>query len=787
MTASQPNTIARRSRLTGRVCSAFTLIELLVVIALTVVLFTLVFVPLIDSLNLTSRAGTQIEAQSTARDVMRQLQTELSAPVYVYDNGATGTNLGDPDGRVNLWLYGGYNQGFNNNAISGSPFVVPLRYGMVEFIEPASQSEQTNSTAFDPTTGKQFPGTLTNVALPLVPGRSIARYFLGLRDNTSGVTTVKDTNGNTLSGMPVSGTGANPAYHGYANKFDDAGDVGNTDNRVTLYRAEVQPYILDPNNAGRFIPNLALFHTYTTAANGTRTKGSTPTGTLILDDPNFFYDSTLVDAAYVRNGAPGVNINGRAQIPMWECWQAVSQSRLALNKADAIALERDDRNAIVYRDATGQLDQPTGNGKAPFNPVVRPLITFTPQYVENDPGIPASLENSGAESPYTAATQYRSQYPEWSRPFRVLVYRSPDGITNPLSYIDPTTHQPLYYEMDDFEHPNSGITFQAPTATPTYVGPNVDAAGNWANSFPVNFFAFSVDNDKGVVNFAFPHTVLFHDSLNNPKPMYYNAERINNRIDPGNMEGSNVATGDPYNKRFLYLRLVDTTNTLNPTGTGAVAVSPLDQFYVDPTVNNTVCGTNILPPQYNVRIVPGSERIYGPDQTPGAHYGYRTQYTRVSANAGQVGRNQYKILYENATGAECSRDKTDPRLQTGYVEFDSLVDKDPGAGNGSANMDSTLEDPAGVIPPPQGGTPVPNYRPHSLPLLKQSGGMNVPADPVEVSYSFQMNRPSDVVKIDYMTRSIMNVNMELRLYDPRSARPQNTSLTSKIAVRNLQR
>ena len=61
------------------------------------------------------------------------------------------------------------------------------------------------------------------------------------------------------------------------------------------------------------------------------------------------------------------------------------------------------------------------------------------------------------------------------------------------------------------------------------------------------------------------------------------------------------------------------------------------------------------------------------------------------------------------------------------------------------------------------------------------------AAPVEIYYQFQMNRPNDVVKIDYMTRDLMNVALEVRLYDPGSARPQDTQLASKVEVRNLQR
>lgn len=727
---------------------AFTLIELLVVIALTAILLTLVFGPLINTLNLTSRASTQIESQQTGRDVLRRMETELSGPVFVYDNVFQGPgdpsgygNIGDPDGRVNIWMYGQNGA----NPIGGAPVVVPIRFGMIEYVQPAGQAESSGSMLVDPTTGKPDPGASApgNVSLPLVRGRTIARVFPGLQNNTSGATGVTQ-DGMTLSGQPVDAQGA---YHGYANRFDDASDVNpRQDNRVTLYRAEVQPYIkLQGSNT--YIPNIALFHTLD--AQGTR--GQSTTGTIILDDPNFFYDTTPVPAAYVQAGAPGVNIAGRATVPMWECWKAVSQPLLPLNKGDAIEVRRDDYHKIVY------------NGSVP---IVRPLITFTPQYVENDPGIPASVEATAAETPYTAATTFRSHYGAWARPFRVLVYRSPDGIQDPLTYQDAQGN-PLYYEMNDL---NSGIGFQAPgPGLAASVGPRVRADGSWDPATTPQF-AFTPDYDKGTINFAFPHTVYDRKADGSPVPMYYNATTVNSQIDI-------LSNGEPLTgRRYLWLRYFDGANTLNPS----TALSPLNKFYVP--LDNPI---KTPPTQPNVRIVPGSERIFGPDQLPGAHYGFRTLYTRVSANAGQIGPNQYKILYENAANASYVNDINDPRVQTGYVEFDSQPDKDIGAPSnvGSVNLDPTIENPsqaAGVLPV---------YRQHSLPLLKYSPatGANVAADPVEVSYSFQMNRPSDVVKIDYLTRSILNVTMEMRLYDTRSARPQTTQLTSKVSVRNLQR
>jgi len=60
------------------------------------------------------------------------------------------------------------------------------------------------------------------------------------------------------------------------------------------------------------------------------------------------------------------------------------------------------------------------------------------------------------------------------------------------------------------------------------------------------------------------------------------------------------------------------------------------------------------------------------------------------------------------------------------------------------------------------------------------------SDPVEVYYSFQMNQPGDVVKMDYMTRALMIFTLEMRLYDQGSGKAQITRLTDKIKVRNLQ-
>src|ERR1044072_9351499 len=71
----------------------FTIIELLVVIAITSILFTIIFKPLIDGFNLTSRAGTLVESQTAARETDRGVTRLLSNAVFVFDHAHTPLNL----------------------------------------------------------------------------------------------------------------------------------------------------------------------------------------------------------------------------------------------------------------------------------------------------------------------------------------------------------------------------------------------------------------------------------------------------------------------------------------------------------------------------------------------------------------------------------------------------------------------------------------------------------------------------------------------------------------------
>jgi prepilin-type N-terminal cleavage/methylation domain-containing protein len=723
---NQPNETAEgRLRPTGqRFRAGFTLIELLVVIALTSILLTVIFIPLVNTYALTSKADTQIASQSNARVAMNNLHSLLSTADFVYDNAVTTQTNGAGQtltgSEINLWLVDS----------TGAQYVKPTSFAMLEAVTPARVLDQSTYTydsggnavamPIDPTTNQPIydptlsPG-LSGYQLPLAPGRALTRVFVGMINNAV-----------DNAGLPVVP---------YTNQFEDTRSTFN--NRYTLYRAEVTAYIQDPtilsqNPNTPYVPNLGLFHTVDASGNVTDNTSDT----LRLHDPNFFYDNSpaggnaATSKLWAVKGWVDLNRDGICQ--MWENWAALSVSLMPKDRVDMIALDRNpDTNQIVYYDNTGQ---PSNSGK----PNARTLAVFKPTYVQNDIAVPTSLENSGNETPNALSSTYMTQYGHWTRPYRVTVYRAAGG-ADPVNAATLDYFQAIgAYSGDTRIFHITGLARGSnPPAVPgafADVGPQFDPkSGAFTNL--TTPFAFTVNADKGIVNTAFSSGVLVNSGSGTtpayvPLPQRYSPATIDN-VSP--------------NRRYIDLRATLPT-PLNP----ASAVSPL----------------NTGSPWYaDVHIVPGSELVYGPDQQPGPHYGARIRYTRVSSIVSAVGPNQYRINYENNSNPGPS---TDPSLYLGYLEFQQGTDTTP----------AVVEDPANG-----------KFKPIILPTLKvdpADSTKNIAADNVEVSYSFTMIRPNDVIKVDYMTRDLMNVALEVRLYDAHSGQPQIISLTDKVKVRNLQ-
>lgn len=142
----------------------------------------------------------------------------------------------------------------------------------------------------------------------------------------------------------------------------------------------------------------------------------------------------------------------------------------------------------------------------------------------------------------------------------------------------------------------------------------------------------------------------------------------------------------------------------------------------------------------SVSLVPNSEIVIGPDQIPGPNWGRPIRYTRVASNTQRVGPNQYRIRYTDLVDTSLL-----PRLRRGYIEFQS----DP-----------------------------------NLPLPDSRNNRNNP-NTIEVYLSFQMNRSSDTIVADYITRQILNLTLSLKVYEPSTSQPQLYTLSTQVEEPNL--
>ena len=205
--------------------AGFTLVELLVVIAITAILLGLLLIPLVQGFRLTRQGQIQAQAQDTVRLALNQFTNDLKRAAYVFDSA---------DRVINLPVRNGQGQVVN----------VPLRYAVIDMVMPAygDPSQESN----DPTSDIPInPDGSYNaeIAVPISPGRTVVRYFIGLMDNSR------------------------PYFNPDEVRLAAATDP---ENYAILYRAEFRLYVRQGN---QWVLNPELFDS-------------------IADffDPNFFYD-----------------------------------------------------------------------------------------------------------------------------------------------------------------------------------------------------------------------------------------------------------------------------------------------------------------------------------------------------------------------------------------------------------------------------------------------------------------------------------------------------------------
>ncbi|GAB4458025.1 MAG: hypothetical protein OHK0029_18660 [Armatimonadaceae bacterium] len=744
-----PNKIHNANRRAARPAVGFTLIELLVVIALTGLLLALLLGPLIQAFGLTNRARALAEAQDAARTGIERLKRELAQAAYVYDNTNTpiilpldlpsGNEIRDPA------FYPPGPGGITNPRPA-------VAYAKIDFVPVATEGEGPG-TVIDPTTDKPLGGS--RVTVPGAPGRRVVRYFVGLRNNE-----------------PIN---AQPAF--YQNVYE----FPRTDremNPFVLYRAE-----FNPNDPNLIRPGAAAFD-----------SGG-------FHDPNFFYnyDSAANGATYAAN------------------WRAVSDPILSTTNLDVIAWRRGSDGQIV-------------NG----NPI-QLLVNFSPSTVVGDTATPGFLSNVQAEAPGAVPSLYTARYGQWVLPFTLTVYRGATeyggdaqaiGVGEPFGvaqFIVENALQPNGTAQLQVRMPDAG---RGRLETTNYYWLQ-DAVSNKIHVFTDNL-AFTIDPSRGRIEAAFPPLAtqagvpLFVPAgaraaaqmaagpvgnFGQLVPLLYQqTTRDDNPNDeqfygePSRAAGLNYQdpqTGDtffvPINQGVVRAELFDRPGGdfqgfryFDGGGTGYA--SPFNVF------GNATNGV----PFRGIHLIAGSETVMGPDNNLSLDPNNPTNllmvtYYRVPSAMGTISK-KASVIGEGANSAYVWNAQMNYRLESDLGNFNApFLQFDQPSNEANGRRDSAAGLPA--VPQqstaPQGLLRVTYLWQNNY--AKNAAGQPINAQGQPTTNNLQGNdanrsRPeADVIKLDYATRSVMNISVGARVYDTNTRTPQAAEVTDKVQIRNVSR
>ena len=688
----------------------FTLIELIVVIAVTTVLFSLLIIPLIAALRFNQQAQSVTASQDAARITRERLTRELGSAVFVFDGTShpfQAATIAPGDDRytnfLDLEIPG------LNGAGKYASTIAHAYNAKLDFVLPKANTTGTT----DPTTGDQVAyrqsdngsAIISSPALifPPAPGTTMVRYWIGLKNPDAPYNNVRERLG-----------------------------PGSTDNTYILYRAQFQPYIKDAAT-GKLVTNTDLFAP--TAANANLPE---------LDDPDFFRTVTTSDVNWLSAShdnylaAEVADHNTRV-----ENWKAIAKPVIPGPNVDLLALPHNTDNTLTY-DKTQAFNGVTaahsGTAHDPVKggtyPIVNTTVTFRPGTVSGDatPGTTASYTDQGAVAVsengfgYTP-TVYTTSNKSWSLPYHVSVYPANfDGgnttddrgvyydtqMASSSGVVASTTLMVSVGDVLEYRHVGSvditgTLVYDVTQGFPVQVG----AMGSGYAIGSTNFIPMFISPDTGTITFAAASLP------NGPADRYSRA--WNYPVPPVSDNG-----------------LIDLTH---PTGgNGTVPDSPLTDTYTsEDTAAPPVTGVA------NAHIVPGSLRVFGPDQKPGPGYGVSVPYQEIqpnSTNSETLGDNQFSINYAKGL-LHVKTDISNPSSGSISVIYQY-----------QANM--TLQ------------TPV-DSKGNAAPLSADN-----PYLPMQV-------------KVDYQTRDLIDVSLGVRIYDVTTGRAQVLPSDTRIKIGNSNR
>ena len=781
---------------------AFTLIELLTVMAITAVLLTLIVLPIFQSFNLTRAAQAFADAQDKGRTLTDRIARETGEAVSVRDAASTVIQLPaiDPVTRKPK----------NDGTVDEN--VLP--FTKLDLVPPAQgdpsasvKNPDGSITYRDPATGKLDP-TLTrpkgDVNLQVVPGATIVRWFVGLRDPLS----------------PY-----NEPYTGLLMARN-----GTRDNLFVLRRAEVQPFVYrlrkDGSGTRKWRPNLAYFRSDDDRNDG----GEWDTRIIDYDDPRFF----IADGKYLPDGLVDTLANRQPdpeknnRVARWAGLAVDPQNTsIAVQNAvsrDVVIQTEVSRYDMIRPVVVGSPPQPDPN--APVTARVVPLVQFRPTRVANEPAAGSAAARPGEAvdgldriGPDTYRTTrglwtdaivryYPAGYMPTANAFMEVASVAPNGNAfislgvPDASGLDQATG-PALFDLNGYERSMARGDANPFTASLNAASLSTEdarraftpfrvltATGKIVTSFPIEQIGTSavqgsagpnlphlprvltlnamtpVEAGKNVQTGAYGDPGLTSAPLSPYGTTGYEINRAFNRVwnEHPDLQGSL--------QRFLDLRFVPL-----PDG----SPSPLNPIYLGGASGFAFQNVNTLGWENRVRIVPGSDEVYAPDQNPGPGYGAVVRYTRVTGNPGP---NQYRLVYADLPEPTVVAGSSGPG-QVSREAYQNLLGLDASE---MGTFDPTQAPASGYQADNVASAVIqPRFKAGYL-QFDSDPNVPLPAGPVTVRYRFQMNGPADTFAVDLDTREIMQILLTIKNY-PQSNAPnaQTVTLKSTATLRNALR
>lgn len=753
-------------------CKAFTLVELLVVIAISVILLGLLFGPIIQSFNLTRKARSVAQAQDAARFGMERLTRELSEAAYVFDNTTTPVILPLED-VANARRLNAYGAGAGL-AYPGGDATPPIIGAKIDLLVAATYGSRRGDPLApgdmrDPTTGGLVGGS--NPRFPLAPGSRAVRYFIGLRNPV-----VKDNAGQIVY------AGGLPQLRFYSNVYEFPRSDDDL-NPFILYRAEFDPS--DPN---------LINQNPTDYDSVQENRGG-------FNDPNFFYNLNPASSQSRQIGPGGENPwvgNGKSYA---ENWQAIATPMMSSQNADLLAWRKDRARAYVTGD--------------PF----QVLASFSPSTVVGDTATPGFLESAGSEAPSAVPTNYRAKYAQWVLPYALTVYRGatrnslsgPNAGTLSLVVEQAPTATPGVFQQQVSLRNSTGVL--ATTGDNLYYSVN-PASGRLFVKTPN--LAFAVDPNRGRIETGLPPLA----GSNTGVPFFTDSTGTIYTMQPasaGPNFGEPLQTVFRLNTRSVSAGGTDALGNKIPTNQGILAADLFRNqttaggmganYYAAPAPG--VSGVGLLAPDSAPYVSPytvfaqaathagimlahGSERVTGPDNA--LTYTNLVPYTRVPAvvttDASQPGQvvpdtnDPTKDMY--AAFVDGTRDYG---IETDLPPYDRAVLKFDLPGMPGQKIVGL---PAKRSTDTSATTPQKEIR--VFYLWQNNYTRNANGEPVDANGNAvaaegrtTIRREADVVKVDYSTRSLINIALGARVYDASSGQPQLIQVRDKVQINNASR